>query len=106
MSRYIYDKVQAVKKEEQDLLKQTLLRYGKEERGQKIYRFSDDTAPIVASYLFDDPCDIIIKQVAVDEDGNNLEIIGEDKKVGGQKHVIDPDDIFAGHIDFIIDSIL
>lgn len=106
MSSYIYDKVQAIKKEEQDVLRQTLLSYGKEEGGQKLYRFSDDIAPIVAGYLFDDPCDIIIKQVAVDEDGNNLEIIGEDKEVRGQEHVIDPDDIFAGHLDFITDSIL
>lgn len=106
MSRYIYDKVQAIKKEEQGILKQTLLSYGKEEGGQRIYRFSYDTAPIVACYLFDDPCDIIIKQVAVDEDGNNLEIIGADKKVREQRLVINPDDIFAGHLDFITDSIL
>ena len=106
MSRYIYDKVQAIKKEEQDLLKQFLLRYGKEERGQKIYRFSDDTAPIIAGYLFDDPCDIIVKQVAVDEDGSNLEIIGADMEVRNQNLVINLDDIFAGYIDCITDSIL
>lgn len=106
MSRYIYNKVQAIKKEEQDVLKQTLLNYGKEEEGQKVYRFSDDTAPIVAGYLFDNPCDIIIKQVAIDEDGSNLEIIGEDKETRGQELVINPDDIFAGHIDFITDEIL
>ena len=106
MSRYIYDKVQAIKEEEQDILKQTLLRYGKEEGGQKIYRFSDDTAPIIAGYLFDNPCDIVIKKIAIDEDGNNLEIIGEDKEARGQELVINPDDIFAGHLDFITDEIL
>lgn len=106
MSRYIYNKVQSIKKEEQDVLRQTLLNYGKKEEGQRIYRFSNDTAPIVAGYLFDNPCDIVIKKVAVDEDGSNLEIIGEDKEVRGQEHVINPDDIFAGHIDFITDEIL
>lgn len=106
MSRYIYNKVQAIKKEEQDVLKQTLLNYGKEEEGQRVYRFSDDTAPIVAGYLFDNPCDIIIKQVDIDEDGSHLEIIGEDKEARGQELVINPDDIFAGHIDFITDEIL
>lgn len=106
MSSYIYDKVQAIKKEEQDILKQTLLRYGKKEEGQRVYRFSDDTAPIVAGYLFDNPCDIVIKKVAIDEDGSNLEIIGEDKEARGQEHVIDPYDIFAGHLDFITDEIL
>ena len=106
MSRYIYNKVQAIKKEEQDVLKQTLLNYGKEEGDQRIYRFSDDTAPIVAGYLFDDPCDIIIKKVTIDENGNNLKIIGEDKEARGQEFVVNPNDIFAGHIDFITDEIL
>lgn len=106
MSKYIYNKVQAIKKEEQDVLKQTLLNYGKEEGGQRIYRFSDENAPIVAGYIFDDPCDIIIKQVAIDEDGDNLEIIGVDKEVRNQNLVINPDDIFAGHIDCITDEIL
>ena len=106
MSKYIYNKVQAIKKKEQDVLKQTLLNYGKEEEGQRIYRFSDDTAPIVAGYLFDDPCDIVIKKVAIDEDGSNLEIIGEDKEARGQELVVNPDDIFAGHIDFITDEII
>lgn len=106
MSKYIYNKVQAIKKEEQDILKQTLLNYGKKEGGQRIYRFSDENAPIVAGYLFDDPCDIVIKKVAIDEDGSNLEIIGEDKEARGQELVVNPDDIFAGHIDFITDEIL
>ena len=106
MSRYIYNKVQAIKKEEQDVLKQTLLNYGKEEGDQRIYRFYDDTAPIVAGYLFDDPCDIIIKKVTIDENGNNLKIIGEDKEARGQEFVVNPNDIFAGHIDFITDEIL
>lgn len=106
MSSYIYDKVQAIKKEEQDILKQTLLRYGKEEEGRRIYKFSDGTAPIVAGYLFDNPCDIVIKKVAIDEDGSNLEIIGEDKEARGQELVVNPDDIFAGHLDFITDEIL
>lgn len=106
MSRYIYNKVQAIKKEEQDVLKQTLLNYGKEEEGQRIYRFSDDTAPIVAGYLFDNPCDIVIKKVTIDENGNNLKIIGEDKEARGQELIVNPNDIFAGHIDFITDEIL
>ena len=106
MSRYIYNKVQAIKKEEQDVLKQTLLNYGKEGEGQRVYKFSDDTAPIVAGYLFDNPCDIIIKQVSINEDGSNFKIIGEDKEAMGQELVVNPDDIFAGHIDFITDEIL
>lgn len=106
MSRYIYNKVQAIKKEEQDVLKQTLFNYGKEEKGKRTYRFYDDTAPIVAGYLFDNPCDIVIKKVTIDENGNNLKIIGEDKEAIGQELVVNPDDIFAGHIDFITDEIL
>lgn len=106
MSRYIYNKVQAIKKEEQDVLKQALLNYGKEEEGKRTYRFYDDTAPIVAGYLFDNPCDIVIKKVTIDANGNNLKIIGEDKEARGQELVVNPDDIFAGHIDFITDEIL
>ena len=60
--------------------------------------------PIVAAYDYDEPCDVVILAVRVDKDGN-ITIIGDEKNDRGNEHEIMADDIFAGHIDFIISEI-
>lgn len=57
----------------------------------------EDDEPIIAGYLFDEPCDIIIKAVKVDKDGY-LTILGEDKQDRSEVHEIDEDEFFAKEI--------
>ena len=60
--------------------------------------------PIVAAYDYDEPCDVVILSVRVDKDGY-FTIIGDEKNDRGNEHEIDVDEIFAGHLDFIISEI-
>ncbi|MDE8712556.1 hypothetical protein PZH41_25265, partial [Phocaeicola vulgatus] len=55
---------------------------------------------IVAAYDYDEPCDVVILAVRINNDGR-ITIIGDEKNYRGNEHEIDADDIFAGHIDFI-----
>lgn len=68
-------------------------------------RHFEGECPIVAAYDYDEPCDVVILAVRVDKDGN-ITIIGDEKNDRGNEHEIMADDIFAGHIDFIISEIV
>ena len=92
----IYDSVQEVKHRELRL------------RGEKVddgyeWHFEGE-CPIVAAYDYDEPCDVVILAVRLDKDGD-LTVIGDEKNDRGNEHEIDVDEIFAGHIDFIISEI-
>lgn len=99
----IYDSVQEVKKREQEELAEALRRYGKKEDDGFEIHFEGE-CPIVAAYNYDEPCDVVILSVRVDNEGY-LTIIGDEKNDRGNEHEIEADDIFAGHIDFIISEI-
>ena len=99
----IYDSVQEVKHREQEALAEALrLRGDKVDDGYEWY--FEGECPIVAAYDYDEPCDVVILSVRVDKDGD-LTIIGDEKNDRGNEHEIDADEIFAGHIDFIISEI-
>ena len=82
----IYDSVQEVKHREQ------------EEDGYE-WHFEGE-CPIVAAYDYDEPCDVVILAVKVDNEGN-FTIIGDEKNDRDNEHEIEIDEIFAGHVDFI-----
>ena len=99
----IYDSVQEVKHREQKELAETLrLRGEKVDYGYE-WHFEGE-CPIVAAYDYDEPCDVVILSVRVDNDGY-FTIIGDEKNDRGNEHEIEVDEIFAGHIDFIISEI-
>jgi hypothetical protein len=99
----IYDSVQEVKHREQEALAEALrLRGDKVDDGYE-WHFEGE-CPIVAAYDYDEPCDVVILSVRVDKDGD-LTIIGDEKNDRGNEHEIEVDEIFAGHIDFIISEI-
>lgn len=101
--RSIYDDVKYLKKRETQELIEALSNHGKKvDGGYELY--FDDEEPIVAGYLWDEPCDIVIKTVKVDEHGY-LTILGEDKQDRGVVHEIDDDDFFAGQLDYVIEKI-
>ena len=84
------------------------VRQGLRLRGEKVddgyeWHFEGE-CPIVAAYDYDEPCDVVILSVRVDKDGY-FTIIGDEKNDRGNEHEIDIDEIFAGHIDFIISKV-
>ena len=99
----IYDSVQEVKHREQEELAAALKLHGEKVDDGYEWHFEGE-CPIVAAYDYDEPCDVVILSVRVDKDGD-LTIIGDEKNDRGNEHEIDVDEIFAGHIDFIISEI-
>ena len=99
----IYDSVQEVKRREQEQLAEKLRLRGEKVDDGHEWHFEGE-CPIVAAYDYDEPCDVVILSVRVDNDGY-FTIIGDEKNDRGNEHEIDVDEIFAGHIDFIISEI-
>jgi len=99
----VYGQLQELKHREQDELKAALRKYGEEVDGGFETHFEGEL-PIVAGYLFDEPCDIVIDAARMDADGN-LSLIGEDKQDRGEQYGIEPGDIFGGQLDYVTSSI-
>lgn len=99
----IYEQVQAVKHNEQQALISALRQYGEQVDDGYKYHFEGD-CPIIAGYLCDEPCDIVILAARVDKDGR-LILLGEDKQDRGEQFSIDPDEVFAGQLEYCIDEI-
>ena len=98
-----YEKVQELKKEEREALRDALRKHGKKvDNGWEVH--FEENNPIVAGYDWDEPCDIIIRAARVSKEGF-LTIIGDWKSDLGNEHEIDPEEIFAGQIEYIIERI-
>ena len=99
----IYESVQEVKHREQKELAEALRFHGENVDDGYEWHFEGE-CPIVAAYDYDEPCDVVILSVKVDNDGY-FTIIVDEKDFRGNEHEIDIDEIFAGHLDFIISEI-
>ena len=99
----IHESVQEVKHREQVELSNALRLHGKQVDDGYEWHFEGE-CPIVAAYDYDEPCDVVILSVRVDKDGY-FTIIGDEKNDRGNEHEIDVDEIFAGHLDFLIPEI-
>lgn len=99
----IHGQLLELKYREQDELKSALRKYGEEvDGGFEVHL--EGVHPIVAGYLFDEPCDIVIDAARMDADGN-LSLIGEDKQDKGEQFNIEPSDIFGGQLDYLTSNI-
>ena len=99
----IHGQLQELKHREQEELKEAIRRYGEEvDSGYEVH--FDGEQPIVAGYLFDEPCDIVIDAARVDKYGN-LSLLGDDKEVRSDQFCIEPDDIFGGQLEYVTSSI-
>lgn len=99
----IYDSVQEVKKREHEELVKALRLHGKEVDGGYEFHFEDE-CPIIAAYSWDEPCDVVVLAAKVDEDGD-ITLIVDEKNDRGNEHELDPDEAFAGHLDYVIDAV-
>ena len=99
----IYDSVQEVKHREQEELAEALRLHGEKVDDGYEWHFEGE-CPIVAAYDYDEPCDVVILAVKVDNDGY-FTIIGDEKNDRGNEHEIEIDDIFAGHVEYISSAI-
>ena len=102
-----YNKVKEIKRQEQRELKEALKAHG----GRYSW-YNEDYEEFVEEYpciavnantAFPNPTDIDIRAVSVDKDGK-LWFEGEDKEWGNEVNFC-ADDVFAGHLGYIIDLI-
>ena len=100
----IYDSVKAIKRREQNELAEALRKYGNKTDDGFEYRFENE-CPIIAAYDYDEPCDVVILSVRVDKD-EYIRLVGDEKNDRGNPHSIDPDDVFAGQLDYVTSSIV
>lgn len=97
--------VSEVKRREQEDLISALRSKGKRtDRGNE-WRFTIYEEPIVAAYDNDEPCDMRITSVLVDNEGF-ITVSAVAKDNIGDEHEICVDDIFAGHLEFVTDEII
>lgn len=95
----IYESVQEVKNREQKELVKAVCTYGEKVDDGYDYNFKDE-CPIVAAYDGDEPCDVIVLHAKVSND-DTLSLIIDLKDNRGNEHELNPDEVFAGHIEFI-----
>ena len=96
--------VKLVQRKEQEALKRAIKYSGDAVKGGYVYKFAKDEQPIVAAYVMDEPCDVVITKVRLSKQYNLL-IEGEVKNDRGYTYNIEPSDIFAGQMDFITSQI-
>ena len=99
----IYDSVKAIKRREQLELADALRKHGVKVDDGYEFHFKDE-CPIIGAYDYEEPCDVVILSARIDKDGY-LKLIGDEKNDRGNPHPIDPDDVFAGQLEYIITSI-
>lgn len=100
----IYDSVQDIKRREQEELADVLRHLGTRVDDGYEYHFEGE-CPIIAAYDYDEPCDVVILSVRVDDDGY-ISLVGDEKNDRGNPHSLDVDEIFAGHLEYVTSYIL
>ena len=103
--RKIYELVEEIKSREKQELIDALYKHGEAVDDGFEVKFSEDDHPIIAGYLGDDPCDIVIKSAKVSHDGI-LTIIGMDKLDMFSELEIETDYIFAGHLSYVTEAVV
>ena len=99
----IYDSVKAIKRREQQELADALRKYGSKVDNGYEFHFEDE-CPIIGAYDYEEPCDVVILSARIDKDGY-LKLIGDEKNDRGNPHSIDPDDVFAGQLEYVTSSL-
>jgi len=97
-----YDREKDFKRREAEECIAQLKKYGEEEDGG-FERHFVDTKPIVAGYLYDEPCDIVVNAVRCDD--GYVSILGYDKNDPSTEQEIFADDLFAGQLNEITERI-
>jgi len=97
-----YYREKDLKRREHEECIAALKKYGDEEDGGFEKHFEADK-PIVAGYLYDEPCDIVVNAVRT-KDGD-VYVIGYDKNDPSTEQEISADELFAGQLNEITERI-
>lgn len=98
----IHQTVQLIKSREKKELKDVLEKYGKATKKGYEFRFEDES-PVIAAYSKDEPCDIVVLGVTLED--NNLLLYASEKD-GYNPRNYPVDEVFAGHLDYVTSDII
>ena len=82
----IYDSVKDIKRREQQELADALRKYGSKVDDAYEFYFEDE-CPIIGTYDYEEPCDVVVLSARVDKDGY-IKLIGDVKNDRGNPHSI------------------
>ena len=98
----VYQAVQMIKSREQKELKDVLEKYGKATK--KGYEFPfENESPMIAAYSKDEPCDIVVLRVTLED---NKLLLYASEKDGYNPRNYPVDEVFAGHLDYVTSDIV
>ena len=103
-TRSIQSLIDEIKQRERSELRTALMSHGKKVDNGYEYKFGPE-CQIIAAYSGDEPCDVVILSVRMDRKGH-LIIIGEEKLDRTYSFELDPDNIFAGQLQYVTSEIV
>lgn len=103
-TRSIQSLIDEIKQRERGELRTALMNYGKKVDDSYEYKFGSE-CPVIVAYCGDEPCDVVILSVRMDKKGC-LIIIGEEKLDRTYSFELDPDNIFAGQLQYVTSEIV
>ena len=96
--------IDEIKQRERGELRTALINHGKKVDDGFEYKFGLE-CPIIAAYIDDEPCDVVILSVQMDKKGV-LTFIGEKKLDRTFSFELYPDNIFAGQLQYVTSEIV
>lgn len=104
--RTISDLVEEIKSRERQELIDALYKCGEDVTGGFEVKFDEEEPVIIAGYLCEDPCDIVVTRAFVSYDGD-VSLDGYDKNNAFDEFKdIDVADIFAGHLSYVTEAVM
>ena len=98
----IHQAVQLIKSREQKELREAIEKYGKPTQEGLEFRFEDDS-PVIAAYSKDEPCDIVVLGVTLE---NGRLLLYASEKDGYNPRDCPVDEVFAGHLDYVTSELI
>lgn len=101
----VFQLVREVKFKERKELREAVINNGKMTKDGWEYEFNEENHPVIAAYCGDDPADVVVLFVKVDNK-ENISIIADEKLDRGYEFDLDLDYVFAGQLDYVTSEII
>ncbi len=97
--------VEDVKSREKHELIDAMMKHGKKVADGFEVRFEGEDRPVIAGYVGEDPCDIVVSRVLLMHNGY-VYLDGYEKNNALYNYAdIEPSEIFAGHLSYVTEAV-
>ncbi len=98
--------VEDVKSREKHELIDAMMKYGKKVAEVFEVKFEGEDRPVIAGYVGEDPCDIVVSRVLLMRNGQ-VYLDGYEKNKALCNYAdIEPSEIFAGHLSYVTEAVV